>query len=74
VYQGRLETISYLILKQPIRFLDGLLYIVESKEKIGSKETNEYLKFDMTEVFIQEMDVALHKQLKQIALENDVKL
>ena len=50
------------------------MYIVESKEKIGSKETNEYLKFDMTEVFIQEMDVALHKQLKQIALENDVKL
>ncbi|WP_214812852.1 hypothetical protein [Exiguobacterium sp. s181] len=47
---------------------------MESKEKIGSKETNEYLKFDMTEVFIQEMDVALHKQLKQIALENDVKL
>ncbi|WP_214755156.1 hypothetical protein [Exiguobacterium sp. s16] len=32
------------------------------------------MKFDMTQVFIQEMDVALHKQLKQIALENDMKL
>lgn len=35
MYQGRLKTIVYLIRKQPIRFLDGLLYIVELKEEDG---------------------------------------
>lgn len=35
MHQGRLETISYIILKQPIRLLDGLLYIIGLKEKDG---------------------------------------
>ncbi len=35
MHQGRLETISYIILKQPIRLLDGLLYIIGLKEEEG---------------------------------------
>ncbi len=37
MYQGRLETISYLILKQPIRFLDGLFAL---KEENGPQDTD----------------------------------
>ncbi len=40
MYQGRLETISYIILKQPIRFLDGLLYIIGLKEEDGPQNTD----------------------------------